>query len=67
MKQPKAGDSVIITMADHFGALELYGATGKVVDGPGMFGDFGILLDPRHDPYQLPAAFKRHEFEVTGE
>ncbi|MET9862004.1 hypothetical protein ABZY93_22355 [Streptomyces smyrnaeus] len=41
-------------------SIELYAATGTVLDGPHReWGGYGILLDPQHDPDQMVGAYER--------
>ncbi|MFD7257794.1 hypothetical protein [Streptomyces sp. NPDC059874] len=58
----KPGTRVIVVTTDP-DFIELYGMTGAVVDGPNAWGSMGVLLDPEHDPYQMPAAFDVNELE----
>ncbi|MGY5131298.1 hypothetical protein ACWGJW_02560 [Streptomyces nigrescens] len=60
------GERIVVVVTNHFDTLELYGATGVVLEGPNGWGDYGVLLDPEFDPHQLPAAFKAHELEAIG-
>jgi hypothetical protein len=62
----KPGDRVVVTVTDEWSALELYGATGRIVEGENQWGSVGVLLDPEHDPWQLVAAFKPNELEKVG-
>ncbi|MDT0442344.1 hypothetical protein [Streptomyces johnsoniae] len=60
------GDRVVVVTTDQWRALEMYGITGSVIDGPDERDEYGVMLDPEYDPDQLPISLKGSELDEIG-
>ncbi|ONK10348.1 hypothetical protein [Streptomyces sp. MP131-18] len=63
MGELSPGDRVTIVTTEKWCALEMYGITGTVLDGPDRWDSYGVMLDEEFDSERLPLAFSRGELD----